>query len=197
MSLLTLGGLTLGGSAAVVLLSLAGRTTWGRYGSKWRCWAWLALCLRLAVPLPLMPQSERRAPIQMDLPPAAVTPPAPIIPGGAPGPAPAPEPKEPAASVPEASSSPDVQPPAPIREPSLSPAQIALGVWLLGAAAFLAWTGAAHLRFLRWLRRWAAPVTGGEAIAAFNQLGDRLGLDRRPRLLVCQGLKAPDRKSVV
>ena len=34
MSLLTLGGLTLGGSAAVVLLSLAGRTTWGRYGSK-------------------------------------------------------------------------------------------------------------------------------------------------------------------
>jgi beta-lactamase regulating signal transducer with metallopeptidase domain len=64
-------------------------------------------------------------------------------------------------------------------------------VWLLGAAAFLAWTGAAHLRFLRWLRRWAAPVTGGEAVAAFNQLGDRLGLDRRPRLLVCQGLKAP------
>ena len=191
MSLLTLGGLTLGGSAAVVLLSLAGRTTWGRYGSKWRCWAWLALCLRLAVPLPLMPQSERRAPIQMDLPPAAVAPPAPVVPGGAPEPAPAPEPKEPAASVPEASSSPDVQPPAPIREPSLSPAQIALGVWLLGAAAFLAWTGAAHLRFLRWLRRWAAPVTGGEAIAAFNQLGDRLGLDRRPRLLVCQGLKAP------
>ena len=190
MSLLTLGGLTLGGSAAVVLLSLAGRTTWGRYGSKWRCWAWLALCLRLAVPLPLMPQSERRAPIQMDLPPAAVAPPAPVVPGGAPEPAPAPEPKEPAASVPEASS-PDVQPPAPIREPSLSPAQIALGVWLLGAAAFLAWTGAAHLRFLRWLRRWAAPVTGGEAIAAFNQLGDRLGLDRRPRLLVCQGLKAP------
>ena len=169
MSLLTLGGLTLGGSAAVVLLSLAGRTTWGRYGSKWRCWAWLALCLRLAVPLPLMPQSERRAPIQMDLPPAAVAPPAPVVPGGAPEPAPAPEPKEPAASVPEASSSPDVQPPAPIREPSLSPAQIALGVWLLGAAAFLAWTGAAHLRFLR----------------------DRLGLDRRPRLLVCQGLKAP------
>ena len=46
-------------------------------------------------------------------------------------------------------------------------------------------------RTLRWLKRWAAPVTGGEAIAAFNQLGNRLGLDRRPRLLVCQGLKAP------
>ena len=190
MSLLTLGGLTLGGSAAAVLLALAGRTTWGRYGSKWRCWAWLALCLRLAVPLPLMPQSERRAPIQMDLPPAAAVPPAPVFPGDAPGPAPIPEPT-PSVSAPEAPSCPDYQPPAPARRPSLSSAQIALGVWLLGAAAFLVRTGAAHLRFLRWLKRWAAPVTGGEAIAAFNQLGNRLGLDRRPRLLVCQGLKAP------
>jgi beta-lactamase regulating signal transducer with metallopeptidase domain len=55
----------------------------------------------------------------------------------------------------------------------------------------LLWSGWAHLRFLSWLRRWAAPVTDGEAIRAFNQLGDRLGLHRRPRLLVCQGLKVP------
>ena len=34
--LLTLGGLTLGGSAAVVLLALLGRNTRGRYGAKWR-----------------------------------------------------------------------------------------------------------------------------------------------------------------
>ena len=191
MSLLTLGGLTLGGSAAAVLLALAGRTTWGRYGSKWRCWAWLALCLRLAVPLPLAPHGEAGAPIQVEIPPAAVVPPTLIAPGDTPGPAPVPEPKEPSVSAPETSPHPGVQPPASAQGPSLSPAQIALGVWLLGAAAFLARTGAAHLRFLRWLRRWAAPVTGGEAIAAFNQLGDRLGLDRRPRLLVCQGLKAP------
>ena len=47
--LLTLGALTLGGSAAVLLLAWAGRSTRARYGAKWRCWGWLLLCLRLAV----------------------------------------------------------------------------------------------------------------------------------------------------
>jgi len=55
----------------------------------------------------------------------------------------------------------------------------------------LAWNAAAHLRFLRYLRRWAAPVSDGEAIAAYNRLGDLLGLNRRPRLLACRGLRAP------
>ena len=59
--LLTLGTLTLGGSAAVLLLALAGRSTRGRYGAKWRCWGWLLLCLRLAVPLPLLPHEIGRA----------------------------------------------------------------------------------------------------------------------------------------
>jgi beta-lactamase regulating signal transducer with metallopeptidase domain len=66
-----------------------------------------------------------------------------------------------------------------------------LGIWLLGALAILVWNLTAHLRFLRWLRRWAAPVSDGEAVAAFNRLGYQLGLDRRPRLMVCQGLKVP------
>ena len=51
--LLTLGTLTLGGSAAVAALALAGRSTRRRYGARWRCLAWLLLCLRLAVPLGL------------------------------------------------------------------------------------------------------------------------------------------------
>ena len=66
--LLTLGTLTLGGSAAVAALALAGRSTRRRYGARWRCLAWLLLCLRLAVPLPLMPHTQARAPIQVDLP---------------------------------------------------------------------------------------------------------------------------------
>ena len=63
--LLTLGALTLGGSAAILLLSLASRSTRSLYGARWRCWAWLLLCLRLAVPFPLLPQGQREAaPIQ-------------------------------------------------------------------------------------------------------------------------------------
>ena len=66
--LLTLGALTLGGSAAILLLSLASRSTRSLYGARWRCWAWLLLCLRLAVPFPLLPQGQREAaPIQLPL----------------------------------------------------------------------------------------------------------------------------------
>ena len=64
--LFTLTGLTLGGSAAVCLLALAGRSTRARYGARWRCLAWLLLCLRLAVPLPLLPdRPAQQAPIQL------------------------------------------------------------------------------------------------------------------------------------
>ena len=51
--LLTLAALTLGGSAAVAALALVSRSTRARYGARWRCWAWLLLCLRLAVPVSL------------------------------------------------------------------------------------------------------------------------------------------------
>lgn len=189
--LLTLGALTLGGSAAVLLLALAGRSTWGRYGAKWRCWGWLLLCLRLALPFPLLPHGEARAPIQVDLPnpPQAVQPVPPSASSsaeafapGAPG-----EPDQPGQTW---SGSGNIKYEASPREP-VDPVQILLGVWLAGAAAMLLWNAWSHLRFLSYLRRWASPVADSQAITAFNQLGDRLKLNKRPRLLVCQGLKVP------
>lgn len=186
--LLTLGTLTLGSSAAILLLALAGRSTRGRYGAKWRCWGWLLLCLRLAVPLSLLPHVQTGAPIRVDVPnPPAVTRPSavpntPNIPGdnsASPGDAQG-QPSQPA---------PSPTPQTPEREPDL--ARLVLGLWLLGVCAVLVWNGIAHFRFLSYLRRWSAPVTTRDAIAAFNHLGDRLGLDRRPRLLMCQGLKVP------
>ena len=53
------------------------------------------------------------------------------------------------------------------------------------------WAGLAHLRFLCYLRRWSSPVVDSDTVRIFNQLGDSLGLGRRPRLLACQGLKVP------
>lgn len=196
--LLTLGALTLGGSAAVALLAFAGRSTRGRYGAKWRCWGWALLCLRLALPFPLLPHIQTGAPIQVDIPnPPAVTQP-PTSPGAsdvpnvtgpgngtaAPG-EPQGKPDQPAPSE----GAPSPAPLTPKRE--IDPARAVLALWLLGTGAVLAWNGIAHFRFLSYLRRWSAPVTDGDAIAAFNRLGDQLGLDRHPRLLVCQGLKVP------
>ncbi|RKI69401.1 M56 family metallopeptidase [bacterium 1xD42-67] len=195
--LLALGGLALGGSAAVIALALAGRSTWSRYGARWRCWIWLLLCLRLAVPLPLMPRADARAPIQVDLPttPAAPQPPAlPAPPAGG-----AQLPVQPGPGVQGGQTLPNDGPavtPSGVPEAGqarrdLSRSQILMAVWLAGAAAMLLWELWAHLRFLSYLRRWSSPVTEDAAIHAFNALGDQLDLDERPRLLVCQGLKVP------
>ena len=74
----TLGGLALGGCAGILLLALAGRSTRTRWAARWRCWLWLLLCLRLAVPLPLLPQRPDSAPIQVPLPPAVTAPARPV-----------------------------------------------------------------------------------------------------------------------
>ena len=196
--LLTLGSLTLGGSAAILLLALAGRSIRGRYGAKWRCWGWLLLCLRLALPFPLLPYIRTGAPIRVDIPnPPAVTQPSTV-------PNPPNNPNVPgtgnaSASQGAAQGNPDppvssggIPSPAPLTtERELDPARVALSLWLLGACAVLARNGAAHVRFLSYLRRWSSPVADSDAVSAFNRLGDQLELHRRPRLLVCQGLKVP------
>ncbi len=192
--LLALGGLALGGSAAVIALALTGRSTRGRYGARWRCWVWLLLCLRLAVPLPLMPRADARAPIQVDLPTAPAVPQPPVPPAGG-----SQLPVQPSPGVQGGQTVPGGGPavmPSGVPEDSqvrrgLSWPQLLMAVWLTGAAAMLLWGLWAHLRFLRYLRRWSSPVTEDAAICAFNALGDQLDLDGRPRLLVCQGLKVP------
>ena len=190
--LLGLAEVALGGSAAILLLLLAGRLLGSRYGARWRCWAWLLLCLRLAIPFPLLPEAP--APIQVTVP--AVTLPS----SGVAAPArPDPLPDE----FPEPA--PDFSDQAPAREegdegPAPAPADAApawswetalFALWLAGAAGVLGWNLLAHGRFLRWLRRWAVPADDPAVIRTFHQLSDRLGLARRPRLLVCPGLRAP------
>jgi beta-lactamase regulating signal transducer with metallopeptidase domain len=69
--------------------------------------------------------------------------------------------------------------------------QIVFAIWAAGAAAVLLWYLFSHWRFLRWLRRWGDPVINAGTIRLFNELGDKLELNRRPELLVCTGLKVP------
>ena len=184
--LLSLGSLTLGGSVAIVLLALTGHFTRTRYAARWRCWAWALLCLRLAIPLTL-PQQER-APIQVEVPSAFVQ---------APAPAPTDNPsvQVPALSVPDSPAQPTEstvsQQPERTLNFSLSPAQIIAGVWLLGAAGILGWSLIAHVRFLRYLRRWAAPVEDKALLSRFQGLSRRAGIACPPALLRCRGLGVP------
>lgn len=198
-TLFALGALILGGSAAVLLLAWAGRSTRARYGAKWRCWGWLLLCLRLAFPLPLVLHGEARAPIRVDVPnpPTVVQQPAaPNLPGDESTPvlpnAPQQGQAQPGPSGENSAAAPPTSPgPAPEKWGSIDLSLVLIAVWLTGAAVMLVRNGAAHLRFLRWLRRWSSPVDNWDAVDAFNHLGDQLKLHRRPRLLMCQGLKVP------
>ena len=64
--LIHLAALSLGGGAVALILMLTARFTHARYAARWRCWVWLVLCLRLAVPLPLLPdRPAQQAPIQL------------------------------------------------------------------------------------------------------------------------------------
>ena len=190
-----LGALTLGGSAAVGILVLISRSARTRYGARWRCLAWLLLCLRLAVPFPLLPQGEEpvRAPVRLPAPSDAVIyrSPAPPLPGGA-GQSGAGQAASSQTAPSDAASQPSVETAAPGQAGfSLSLSQILLWAWLAGTAGMVLWMLLAHLCFLRYLRRWARPVEDPKTIQCCNQAGDLLKLDHRPRLLLCPGLAAP------
>lgn len=190
--LTSMAGVSLGGGAVILLLVVLAKLIRGRYGARWRCWAWLLLALRLAVPLPLLPAGAEAAPIQIKVPPDRVI----YQPVRTPRPS-------------AAQPSPPVQTAAPSAEPSSFPVStstpeevlarpapitvggILLALWVTGGAAVLGWNLIAHLRFKRYLARWCRPVEEADTIRLFNRLCDSLSLHRRPGLRLCPGLAVP------
>lgn len=208
--LTSLAALSLGGGAVALVLMAAGRLTRSRYAAKWRCLIWALLCLRLVIPFSLLPQSrgEGAAPIQLTAPQDVILYQRPLqpqgerdIPGQGEGPAQEAPPSglpadelQSGASAPSSSLSSGQSVPDTGAVPSgfsLSLSQVLAAVWLAGAGAVLIWAAAAHLRFLLFLRRWGSPVTNPATVRLFNELCDQLRLDRRPRLMICQGLRVP------
>ena len=190
--LTNLTSLTMGGTVAVVVMALTARMSRARYAARWRCWLWLLLCLRLMVPVSISfpEQTEIKAPIQITAPSDIV-----IFEEKESEQLPLPEPTQPTVpttpvptpSVPTTPSAPAVAEP----EKQITLYQIVFAIWAVGAVAVLLWYLFSHWRFLRWLRRWGDPVINAGTIRLFNELGDKLELNRRPELLVCTGLKVP------
>lgn len=193
-----LGALSLGGGLVGLVLMATGLLTRSRYAARWRCWGWLLLCLRLAIPLPFsFPNVQVRAPIQLtspslerpsELPFTAGRPfqdavPSPITPTGSSS-------QQPDSSSPTSSSQddPDTQTQA---MPTVYLSQIVTGIWIVGGVGILIWNLIAHVRLKRFLKRWASPVRDFQLLPLYNAIGDELELDRRPRLMTCPGLAAP------
>lgn len=195
MAFLTrMAGVSLGGGAVIVLLLVLCQVTRGRYGARWRCWAWLLLALRLAIPLPLMPEGKTYAPIQIQVPPDRV-----LYHATA-----APQPTSPASSQPVQTAAPSAMPAQSAHEPesqtpvhtqetgsTITAGSVLMTLWLVGGVAVLGYNLIAHLRFRRYLARWCRPVEEADTVRLFNGLCDSLSLHRRPRLRLCPGLAVP------
>ena len=193
-----LGTLSLGGGVAVLLLTLAGRMSRKRYAARWRCRAWGILCLLMVLPIPVfslpIPVQTPSALIYLQIPSGHTVPDRPPLETGerrpdlqvnggqADGGT-----SHPTDRVPSQSS---VQESEPVGTFFPIPTRL-LGLWLTGIAVLLVRHSVAHLRFCRWLRRWAVPVTDPETVLAFNTAGNRLRLHRRPALMRCPGLTSP------
>lgn len=186
--------LTLGGAVAIAVLALTARLSRARYAARWRCWVWLLLCARLMFPvsIPVPEQAEIVPPIQITAPvDAVIYTYEPEIP-----PVQNPVPEQPLPEFPTASR-PNVEKPIEsvpeMSEPKqeITLYQIVFLIWVVGAAVMLLWYGISHLRFLRYLCRWGNPVLNAQTIRLFNELGDKLELNRRPALYVCTGLRVP------
>lgn len=126
---------------ALIALLLALGPVWkGRFRPQWRCWVWLLVALRLAVPLNV---SLPRAPVRLEVPAPAAE--AAVLPA---------QPEQPEqqtqpASLPQAAE----EGPAP----RVTAEQALALVWAAGAGVVLAVQLGSYVRFRRRTRRWCTP----------------------------------------
>lgn len=167
-SLIALISFSLGGAIVIVLLAVAAHGSRSRYAARWRCWVWLVVCLRLLIPVSLIPEKQA-PPIQLSIPNNVVI----HVPERNPLPPDVPEKN--AADCP-ASETPVIEE----RTKTLSLFQIAGIVWGLGTAAAAGWAILSHLRFLAYLR-------GGDHLCTDSAGGS--GAEKSKSVLEQRGLR--------
>ena len=183
--LLRLLSLSAGGALAILLLLAIERLAGLRYAAKWRCLAWLLLCLRLGVTLTLsMSPIVPAAPIRVEVPADAV-----IYRPVAPQPERTPAAPQPTQNEPVQEERDTVEQASQHRPVKLSEALFVL--WALGAAGVLGWAVIGHIRFSRYLRRWGTPIAERGVWDVLKDWKAALGLRSIPRLLTCPGLDTP------
>ena len=174
--LLRLLSLSAGGALAILLLLAIARLAGLRYAAKWRCLAWLLLCLRLGITLTLsMSPIVPAAPIRVEVPADAVIY-RPVAP-------------QPSQNAPVQEERDTMEQASQRRPVKLSEALFVL--WALGAAGVLGWAVIGHIRFSRYLRRWGTPIAERGIWDVLNDWKAALGLRMVPRLLTCPGLDTP------
>ncbi|MGI5930878.1 M56 family metallopeptidase [Pseudoflavonifractor sp.] len=214
--LLTLAEITLTMSAVILLLLALGPVLARRYKIRWRYWVWLAVAVRLLIPVnfslpnapvvltppdpgPFLSEPKPQASGGMDATPVPSHPlPSPTLSIAPPSSQTTPAGSNTASPSPQASADntvPVSQAPAETDIPSISfsltAGQLLFCLWLAGAAGLTLWHLASHWRFRRYLRRWAEPVEDTSALAQLETQKTRLGLKASVSLARCTGVGSP------
>ena len=165
-----------GVSALIVVLLLAEKLTRKIYAAKWNYWVWLALAVRLLVP------------VHLELPRTALTLPSP--PPGQSITVPVPRPQSPVSvpdTIPEKDRQAYREKAETIREQEAGrtvPLGTALTLlWAAGAAGCLLWTGISSVLFRRRLLRWSSEETDGGTRCLFREECAAAGGGGRIRLM--------------
>ena len=148
-----------------------------QYTAKWRYWAWLALALRLLIPLNL---SLPQAPVQVNISNKTVFS------------APATQPQHP--TVPQApihTGTPAPQPADWAKGSSITIMEVLAAVWLAGTILFLLWQTLSYLHFLRQVHRWKRPVKDEQVLQLAQKVRREEGIRREIPVFVCSRISSP------
>ena len=203
--LTTLLAISLSMSAVILLLLLLGPVLSKRYQPHWRYWAWLAVAVRLLIPFHL---SLPQAPIQLQAPPedavlqARPTPQATVPPSAQPPDTPGvsaalpvtPDPQTGQTQAPPTQAAlPELAQPAgqTASGPMFTLGGVLTALWALGVAGMLLWHLTGLVRFRRYVRRWAVPLSSPEGLAQRDRLCAQLHIRRPVPVFLCPGVDSP------
>lgn len=204
--LTTLLAISLSMALLIALLLLLGPLLARWYRPHWRYWAWLAVAVRLLIPLHA---SGVQAPIQLQTPHEDVvllarpTPQVTTRPPAQSSATPAASASLPTSPAPQADQAGGAASGGPLPQQQESPAVqtrtdpvLTLGgtltaLWALGAVGMLLWHLLGLVRFARYVRRWAVPLSRPEDLAVLEELRADLGLRRPVPVCLCPGVESP------
>lgn len=148
-----------------------------RYTPKLAYFVWLLLAVRLLLPWNLTLPAET-APIHLDLPQETMVQWVPVAFSGNGADAAIKEDTTPVAFAETEKT--------PAEEPSITPMEVLLAVWLAGGVVFLLRTAAATLQMQRFLKRWEKEPSA-ETAAFYTEIAG----EKRPPLAICPALETP------
>ncbi len=191
--ILSLFELSVGASLVIFLMLLIAPLAGKKLTAKWRYWIWLALALRLLLPIQIdLPQ----APVTVELPPmmtqtveAAVPeedlPPIEAVPA-------IPEEDIPAENI--ILETETIRPVLNEESKTLwkpTPLQLLGLIWAAGAAAVLCWQIASYIRYCRKTRPWNRPVTEELVLNIYEELCLEMGIKNVPELVQNRRSQSP------